>query len=473
MKLKEAFTAKHYREVGNLVTEELTQYVGALNKEDFSASYQDTVENAIEKWSLNSEQLPGTLEELIRLYMKESHHSLHLGCMGHQVATALPLAAMLDSIVSSNGHSNAIFELNPSGVAIEINLIKWMTKQMGFGENSAGFLTGGGTIGNITALLAARNSIEDKSKELAIITSNQAHYCVDRAVQIMGLGKEALYSIDCSASYSMGQEEVKRAHMALTTQGKSVLAVVATAGSTPTGQFDRIDEIGDYCEENNLWLHVDGAHGTSVCLSPRYKPLLKGIENASSVVWDMHKMMMMPPACAAVLFKNEKSSFNVFESNSPEYMYDKDQEDEWFNLGHRTIETTKRDYAFRFLACLRYYGIEIFQEFIDSTIELTLKLHEILDRENQIEIAVKPQINIICYRYLPRSKFNDSQLDLLQAAIRKSVIEKGNFYLTKTRLNNGIYLRNTISNPLTSKDHLKQMVACVIETGRRLEKEFQ
>ena len=136
---------------------------------------------------------------------------------------------------------------------------------------------------------------------LAVIVSEHAHYSVARAAGILGLGQENVMRVPVDRHFRIQLPALADRYQAALAQGKKVVAVVASAGTTATGSFDPLREIGEFCRARGVWLHVDGAHGASVLLSPKYKALADGIELADSVIWDAHKMLFMPGLATALL----------------------------------------------------------------------------------------------------------------------------------------------------------------------------
>jgi L-2,4-diaminobutyrate decarboxylase len=187
-----------------------------------------------------------------------------------------------------------------------------MGQQLGWPETSGGVMTSGGSVGNLTALLAARQSRAGfdawgagghGGPPLAVLCSAQVHYSISRALRIMGWGDGGAIAVPVDERYRLRAGELATAAARAAADGRRVIAVVASAGSTATGAYDPLGEIADFCDGSGLWLHVDGAHGASAALSPRLRHLVAGIERADSVVWDAHKMMMMPALVTGVLFR--------------------------------------------------------------------------------------------------------------------------------------------------------------------------
>jgi L-2,4-diaminobutyrate decarboxylase len=250
---------------------------------------------------------------------------------------------------------------------------------------------------------------------------------------------------------------------------RRVIGVVAAAGSTATGAFDPLDELADLAAERGLWLHVDAAHGGGVALSPSQRAKLRGIERADSVVWDAHKLMMMPALVTAVLFRREAHAYEAFAQQAS-YLFAASRPDEtWWDLGQRTLECTKRMMALEVWACLRAHGEELFGAIVDRQHALARELAALVEAAPDLELAVAPESNIVCYRHLPApgaalgadldaGAAPGVDLDAHNRALRRRLVEDGRFYIVGAQLPRGYFLRSTLMNPLIEPADLSALL---------------
>lgn len=390
-------------------------------------------------------------------------HNPHF--LGHQVSSPLPLSALSNAMMSLLNNSNCVYEMGRSAAGVERAVIKWMCKKIGYDENSDGFLTSGGTLGNLTALLSARQAKAGydvwsegikSEKNLTVLVSEQSHYSIKRAAAIMGLGNNGAIPVATDENYRMDINALKNEYEKAKREGKNVFAVVANVCSTATGAYDNLESISAFCAENDLWLHADGAHGASALLSETHKHLLKGIEHADSVVWDAHKMMMLPAVATGVLFKDKQASRHTFSQNAS-YLLDRVDDSNWYDFGLRTMECTKPFMSLGVYSALKLYGEEFFGDYIDYVYGLTKEFANFLKDSEDFEIATFPDSNIICFRYVKA----EGDLNALQISIREEILAKGDFYIVKTDLRENTYLRCTIINPYTNMTHLRELVETI------------
>src|SRR4051812_3081595 len=197
----------------------------------------------------------------------DCNHLYHPRYVGHQVSAPLPAAIWTESLTAALNQSVAVAEMSPTATPMEHRVIRWLCELVGYGAGAGGTLTSGGTEATLTGLLAARSAaIPDVwtqgvgAEPPVVLCGEHSHYAVSRAVGEMGLGMRSLIAIP-SRDWRMDTSALAATLDQLARDGRRVMAVVATAGSTATGSFDDLETIGALCESHGgIWLHVDGAH---------------------------------------------------------------------------------------------------------------------------------------------------------------------------------------------------------------------
>ena len=323
---------------------------------------------------------------------------------------------------------------------------------------------------NLTALLAARRHYKTEdvwkdghAKALGIMVSNQAHYCVDRAARIMGLGKKGIIKLAVDEQFKVKTNLLYDALEQAKANGITVIALVGSACTTATGSFDDLEAMATFAKANNLWFHVDGAHGGPSALSKKYKHLVKGIAQADSVVIDFHKMMLSPALTTALLFKNEEQSFGTFQQKA-DYLWNSETANEWHQAGKRTFECTKLMMAPKIYFIIKAYGIKIFEENINYLYDLAKMLSDKIKAHPNFELLMMPACNIVNFRYVNTTK----DLNKINQNIRQALVEAGEFYIVQTTLNDNVYLRCTVMNPLTKADTFTHLLKHIEELAKAL-----
>lgn len=395
------------------------------------------------------------------------------GNMGHQVAVPHPSAALGALIDGLTNNPMAIYEMGPGAAAIEYFVINWMLEKIGWkpsplqtgshtgGTFGGGVLTHGGSLANLTALIAARTSLrpdawrEGCQGDLALLAPASNHYSIERAVGILGIGTGNVYRVPCDPRGAMEPRALPRTLDKVHADGKTPLALVANACSTAVGVYDPLRPIGEFCRENRIWFHVDGAHGAAVLLSPEFRRLMDGVELASSLTWDAHKMMRTPSLCAALLVREHRAIDTAFDQDASYLFHDKEQPG--FDFLHRTVECTKSAMGLRFFLVLATLGEQGLADYVERQYRLAARAYDYLKALGTVDVPVAPESNILCFR-LPGS-------DAFQLELRKRLLARGDFYITSTQFQGKRYLRLVFMNPDTTLDDIKQLTERVLQLG--------
>lgn len=475
--LDEAFDPERFRADGHALVDLLAEHLAGVR--ELPVLPWKTPDEMLAAWPIERAEQEG-LGSLLARVVRESHHLHHGRYVGHQVTSPLPMAALCEMTGALLNNSMAVYEMGPVSTAMERRALQWMAARIGFGPGADGVLTSGGSAGNLTALLAARQARAGfdawtqgghAGPPLCVLASAQTHYSVQRAVQIMGWGADGAVQVPVDDRFKMRPDALAEAMREAERRGRKPIAVVASAGSTATGAYDPIDRVADFAEARGLWLHVDGAHGACAALSRAHREHVRGIERADSVVWDAHKMMLLPSLVTAVLFRDGARSYEAFRPQGVPYLFSDSAEAPWYDIGERTLECTKRMMSLGLYAAIALLGEPVFEAYVDRTFARARYLAERLRAAPDFELAVEPEANIVCFRYAPRGA---ADLDALQRRIRDAVVRKGSFYLVMTRLDAprmhpGLFLRVTLVNPRTTEadlDALLEELRCCARNAR-------
>lgn len=465
--IPEPFDPEDFRTKGHQVIDILSEYL----KDALSGKEMDVLpwNDPDHLTGIFSFQSGGGGDEPFDLYIKRiisySNHLHHPRYIGHQVTSPLPLTALVHICTALLNNGAAIYEMGPVAMAMEKNIINLFGSLIGYSNGYDGIFTHGGTAGNLTAMLAARQAktdyniweegIHDKARP-GYMVSEQAHYSIGRNVKIMGLGNNSIIRVPSDSNCRMKSDMLGGLKEEAEKKGLKVICVVASACSTATGSYDDLTGIADFCEKHNLWMHVDGAHGMGVLFSEKYRHLIKGIERADSVVIDFHKMLLVPALNTLIMFKNGERSFETFAQKAT-YLFQKSKSTPWYDSAVRTIECTKSSLGIVAYTALKYYRESYYKEYIDSRYDLAASFAHQIKSMNDFELAVEPQSNIICFRYID-GKTDDQSQNRINAEIRDRIIKEGSFYIVQAELDKKIWLRLTIINPVTSGDDLIKLI---------------
>lgn len=418
------------------------------------------------------------LAAILDLYIRTGIQLRSPGSMGRQFSGVIPLAGIIDFVSSVVNQPSSFYEAAQLPNVAERIMADELNKFIGWPRGSFAMITtSGGSLANLTALLAARNRTfpeiwEDGTPTLgggapAIAVSDEAHYSVSRAAGVMGIGEAQIVRLPTGPDHRICPDRAGSALAEAERRGLTVFCLVASAGTTSTGAFDPIGELADLARSRNIWLHVDGAHGASLLISDKLRERLDGIEQADSLCWDAHKMMCVPPPCTMLFYRDKRDSLRAFRQHAS-YVFD-EKPDIYSELdsGDKNFETTKRPMIMPLWTLWAMHGPSLFAEKVEYLCELTRQAHQIIQADPEFEELHRPEANILCFRYRPDG-LAPSDIHHLQLAIRNRIRLQGNFFISKVDIDGIAALRVVMTNHQTSAMHFRMLLGEIRETGRSL-----
>ena len=456
--------ARKNENLAHLVLDELQAYQSASERGGTHALLQKeedvlAAEMGLAKWIRGGGLNADNVQDFLAPYLANSQHMHHPGFIGHQVAVPHEGAAIADMVHGVINNPMAVYEMGPTASVIERVVVNWMLEKCGWftgaldgfepnENNGAGVLTHGGSLANLTAVLAARARAVPKAwqegtpQNLAVIAPAASHYSMARAVSIAGLGQNAIHYAPVNELDVLQPEKLEATYRRAVDAGKQVFMVSCNACTTATGLYDPIDEVAEFCEAHDLWLHVDGAHGAAALLSDKERHLMRGVSRADSLTWDAHKMMRTSALSAAILFKDQKSMAGTFHQDASYIFYGEDQIG--FDVGPYAVECTKSALGAKLFWVLAMEGEGGMANFVEKQYADTRKFYDLINAQPDFTCPYKPEANILCFKY-EGVEGNDAQL-----ALREKILSRGNFYITTAVVNDVRYLRLSVMNPLTT-----------------------
>ena len=468
--LRDAYSPSRFENEGQQVLATVANHLKQAQMRARPSSYpapSPEVERAF--WE-NPQHQPDGLHALHSRVIERSNHLHDPRYMGHQVAPVLPVSALTGMVTDVLNNGQAIYEMGPSNAVHEELLMAELGQALGLPVGCGGILCHGGTLGNLVALMAAqrrvaldlgvdswRDGIRAFPKPLVVLVSERAHYCIDRAMRILGWGASGTVLVKSDRHHRMDVSDLRDQLALCESRGQQVLAVVGSSCTTSAGAFDPLEELADECEARGVWLHVDGAHGAAVAFSQTHRHLIRGIERAHSVVMDFHKVCGLPALCTGVFYRQHADSFLPFSQHA-EYLWDNANDLDWWDTGKRTLECTKRMLSTRLAAIQSEYGWGIWGEMVDRMWELGQVLAGMVEDRKNWELAMDPQANIVCFRPAPQGQLDLEAWNRIVKALRKRHLAEGSGYVVQTEFDGVVWLRCTLMNPLTEEKDLVQML---------------
>lgn len=316
-------------------------------------------------------------------------------------------AAALGEITASLLNSSMYtYKVAGPHALIERRLIDHMGAKIGWNDCD-GIFNPGGSLSNLVGAMLARASAFPQAREEGmsgcrgtIYTSSEGHYSIVKNASIVGVGRANVRHITTDREGRMDPnallhqiEEDRRA-------GFTPMMINATAATTVMGAFDPIEPLADIAGYQNIWLHVDGAFGSSLLLSPKYRDRLTGIEKADSVTWNAHKMMGVPMHCS-VLITRHKGMLREHIGEGADYLFQTETDD--VNFGTRSIQCGRRNDVLKLWAAWRFHGDRGYAARIERQMDLVRHCVQIIEDDPAMVLSTDPQSLTVCFEVASRS----------------------------------------------------------------------
>lgn len=397
-------------------------------------------------------------------------------------ASVSPSRPLFTAYVGSSGLEAGVLA-GALGIAYDVNLaasagaaellegqaLRWLAEFVGY-PLARGTFTSGGMTSNLTALLAARERALPGSRETgvgatrcAVYCSEEAHHSVLRAVQVTGIGSDAVRRIPLDDRRRMRVDLLADAIAGDLLAEVVPVAVVATAGTTLTGAVDPIADVADLCDEHGVWLHVDGAYGVPAAAAPSTAPRFRGLDRADSVTVDAHKWMGVQKSCSALLLRHEDALRAAF-GHEERYML---HEEDTANPVDHTLEYSRPVRSLKLWMALRTYGADAYRAWIERTVRHARDLAALLRDHDHWEVLHEPQLSTVCFRHTRPAGSSTDDLDAHNLRLARAAQADGRVYLAPAVLDGMTCLRVCFTNFRTHDEHVRDLVAVLEHLAAR------
>lgn len=348
-----------------------------------------------------------------------------------------------------------------AAVHVEREVLGWFKQLVGFPSSAQGILLSGTSMATMIALAVARRGHHDNVDRLRIYTSDQAHISVAKAVRLVGLPGQCLVKVPSDARLRMDAEALRDAVGRDRADGLVPLAVVATAGTALTGAVDPLLAIGELCRRWGLWLHVDAAIGIGLCLHPKLRERLVGIERADSVAFDAHKWLHVPYDVGCVLVANGEAHRATFREGAS-YLQRASRGtgggDPWFCDAGPELSRGFR--ALKVWMVLKTHGLDALGEQVLKNCGQARYLADRIEACEDVVVAAPTDLAITCFRCVGAG--TDAADDQLNEEIVMRVQESGVAVPGSARVRGRAVIRVNITNHRTERADLDLLLDSVL-----------
>ncbi|MGB6134871.1 MAG: pyridoxal-dependent decarboxylase [Acidobacteriaceae bacterium] len=455
-----------FRTLGHEVVDLLAEYFETIEEKPV---FPDVEPQVLTR--LFDEPLPETpmaaeevLDEVRQKLLPYCTHVGHPGYMGLITPSPNPVGVIGDFLCSALNQNIGAYSIGPAAVAMERRTVRWLTNMAGYGPGAGGNLTSGGMMANFLGLKLARDwASGDRAQHdglegrWAVYASEERHVSVDKAVDAIGLGRNALRALPTDARFEVRLDALERAIAEDKARGIRPMCIVGIFGTTNTGAVDPIRELRKIADREGMWLHADAAYGGGMLLS-RMRPMRdRGLELADSITIDPHKWFYAPLDAGAVLVKDERrltASFGM----KPSYLTDEmEGANERYQYYVHGFEQSRRFRSLKVWMSFKRYGAAQIAEWIDNNVRQARHLYELVAQRPEFEAASEPPMSAICIRWRG-TELSADDAKKLHVSVVERVEKSGKFWISTTELKGRTWFRINPVNFRTRSEHMDQLL---------------
>jgi len=387
-------------------------------------------------------------------------------------ANSSPPSVLAEMLTATLGAQCMIWETSPAAAELEEQMMEWLKQMTGLPQSWHGVIQPTASDATLAALLTAREKATsggiNKSgfsgkEKFRIYASSETHSSIEKGVRIAGFGSDNLVKIAVTDTLAMDPTALEQAIEEDREKGYQPLAVVATLGSTGTTAMDPLEPIAALCAKHKLWLHVDAAYAGSALLLEEYRPLLRGIEQADSFVFNPHKWLLTNFDCSAYFVKDKEALLGTFEI-TPEYLKT-DMDKKVNNYRDWGIPLGRRFRALKLWFVIRSYGVDGLKAMLREHIRIANHFADEIEAHRYFELAAPVTLNLVCFRLRPSKHTPLDELNRLNAELLKRINATGKVYLTHTKIGANYTLRLVCGQTRVTEQHVQNAWRLIQDTA--------
>ena len=470
-----------FRNLGHQLVDILSAYLEKLPQEPVYRPLPADVQKELATMTIPAEGMVAedVIAGFLRLvlpYGRGQNHPCFAAFVDPAASKLSMLAAFAAAVTNTSGAGG-----NYSAIYVEQAVIRWLAEIVGLpADGTDGVLLGGGSDANRHCMEVARywgakvNGWDVRGDglhghpQLVMYMSAEGHSCLEKAAFTLGLGAPRKIAVD--VDFRMDVADLRAAIAADRRAGRRPFLVAANAGTVKTGAIDPLDELADVCEQEGLWLHVDGAYGGFGVLDPRTAPWYSGLERADSIALDPHKWLSVAIGCSCALVR-EGALLQETYKLIPSYLRLPPGPgfagDVWYS--HRSAEQTRDSgRALKTFWNMQQAGKAGLVDHVRRHIDLARYLEDTIDASPDLELLASGPLTAVCFRYAPAGEKDDEGLNRLNQAIVADLQVEGRAFLAGTDIRGQFALRSCALHYALDEGHVREIVAAVRDAGRRI-----
>ncbi len=404
------------------------------------------------------------IEEAAHEILPVALHLDHPRCFGFIPSQPTWPGVLADFMVAGFNVNQSSWLISSGPSQLELVVVDWFRHWIGYPESAGGLLTSGGSAANLDALVAAREAANNPERG-CLYMSDQSHSALAKATRIMGLRPERIRMIPTDGCFRMDMDVLVETVAKDRAAGLSPIAVCANAGTSSSGAVDPLETMADYCEAQNIWLHVDAAHGGFVIVTEEGRNILRGIERADSIVLDAHKWFFQPYEVGSLMVKDIRTLERVFAGK-----HDILQDTIWGadhpNFSDRGVQLSRSVRALKIWMSVQTFGMAAFRSAQLHGMALAHRIEEYVEKSTVLEMLAPVVLGITCFRVnSANTDLSEDMLEEINKTVLARVFWEDRAFISSTRLHGTLALRMCVINYTTTWNDVRETLDAISKFG--------
>ncbi|MGE5214576.1 MAG: pyridoxal phosphate-dependent decarboxylase family protein [Nitrospirota bacterium] len=432
----------------------MIDYLGGLRDHP---TYRQTSSREIRSGLDSKLPIKGTdFDSLLKVFRNTivpfSRQNAHPRMFGYVQSPGTPIGAFADLLTSILNANLTIWRSAPAPVELERMTIDWIRQILGFPHEAGGLFVSGGSMANLAALAAARQTKHGSLGRLRMYASSATHFSILKAAALLGIGRENVQHVAVDERFRMHIDDLVAKITADLEGGYIPFCVVGNAGSVDTGAVDPLGQIRDIANRFQLWMHVDGSYGAFALLADSAKKLFAGMEQADSIALDPHKWLYLPVDVGCVIYRNPEFAHAAFAHEAEYTRMFGEQADEAFVCWDYGPELSRRFRALKVWMLLKGVGLDRLGDAIENNLACARHLEAMVQASDDFEMLSPVELSIFCFHHVPAQLRNQSpeQIDQFNERLLVALQRDGSSYLSNTTVGGRFALRGCVLNYRTT-----------------------